>query len=382
MADNKNKFFKGSGYNYYINNKEMYFTQIFNNTFEVIDEILLAPEEQDYRVTIMSELKDGPNDVGGTKKQIIVTSDQQTKEYDSYIIKFVDDNNSPSPTIMLPDPFDAKTKEEFINLRSLYPRALIETSLLDFFSTSPSIGFSAVAYKKEGVFFLREISEVTDEKYKNFIDNLGEFNSAENAHGQGSNPGKGGVRAVYPGAGQNGVGKASNKSNNKKPPEGWNHKKGIVLNDSAVSFVNDVKKNAPNLEIFINSAFRDSSAQARAIVQKMKLGDRLSKVYAQSTFNKFVELTGYVDGVASKNFGDKEVKAIAEWYDSKKPVSHGTGNAVDFRTFHYNDAQLNELMNAVRKTGETPEFETTPQHVHVTITQSKYKSQNAGVPTE
>jgi hypothetical protein len=382
MADNKSKFFKGSGYNYYTNNKEMYFTQIFNNTFEVIDEILLSPEEQDYRVTIMSELKDGPKNVGGTKKQTILTSDQQTKVYDSYIIKFVDDNNNPTPTIMLPDPFDAKTKEEFINLRSFYPRGLIETSILDFFKTSPTIGFSAVAYKKEGVWFLREISEVTDDKYKNFIDNLGESDSAQDAHGQGSNPGKSGARGVYPNSGQGGVGKKSSKSNNKKEPQGWNHKKGTVLNDSVVSFVDDVKKNAPNLEIFINSAFRDNTAQARAIVAKMKLGDKLSTVYAQSTYKKFVELTGYVDGVASANFGDKEIKAIADWYDSKKPSSHLTGNAVDFRTKHLNDSQLNELQNAVRKTGETPEFETTPQHVHVTITQSKYKSQNAGVPTE
>ena len=386
MADNKSKFFKGSGYNYYTNNKEMYFTQIFNNTFEVIDEILLAPDEQDYRVIILSEQKDGPNNVGGTKKQTIVTNDEQTKVYDSYIIKFIDDNGQQSPTTMLPDPLDnsVKTKQEFVNIRSFYPRGLREPEMLDALTVNPiTIGFSAVAYKKEGLWFLREISSVPDEKYKNFIENLGSSNSASDNFNQGSNPAQGGTRPTYPGTGQNGVGKKSTKSNNKKEPENWNHKAGVVLNDSVVSFVNDVKKNAPNLEVFVNSGYRDNTAQARAIIQKMRLGDKLSNTYAAYKVKAFIDATGYVDGTASsaKDFGEKEVKAIAEWYDSRQPSSHITGNAVDLRTMHLNDSELEQLMNAVRKTGETPEFETTPQHIHVTIKQSKYTSQNAGVPT-
>ncbi|MDA7494502.1 hypothetical protein N8467_00390 [bacterium] len=339
-------------------NIDDYFQFVMNRMHTVIETMGLT-SESDEVIIISSE---GQN-AGGTTSDYTTDNTNGATIRKNYKIWFLNNNRDPrlgNETQALPSPLNAKTPEEFMYYREIFaPEAILEITAN---AMVPAVGLGCMARVEEradGRLYLFDIKQIQSAEIYNLFKSLGLDSTVQQSFG----------RKVYPSAASR-VGDPSKSSTNKIKPEGWSTSPGVVLNDLIVSFVNEVTKKAPTTPIIVNSGYRSPKRQAVAVVKKMQLGDKLKKIYNNRTVDHWIGLTGYVDGVASPNFGTKEISIMQKWYEDKDwtgTTSHLTGKAVDFKTIHLSDQQLSLLKAAISAVGEYALFETTPEHIHVSI---------------
>jgi len=349
----------------FTNNIDDYFQFVMNRMHTVIETMGLT-SESDEVIIISSE---GQN-AGGTTSDYTTDNANGATIRKNYKIWFLNSDRDPrlgNETQALPSPLNAKTPEEFIYYRELFaPEAILEITAN---AMVPAVGLGCMARVEEradGRLYLFDIKQIQSTEIYNLFKSLGLDSTVQQSFG----------RKVYPSSASR-VGDPSSSSTNKIKPQGWKTAPGVVLNDLIVSFINEVAKKAPTVPIIINSGYRSPAAQSRAILRKMQLGDKLRKIYGSSTVAALIAATAkveggtaYVDGVASPNFGEKQRLEIEKWYKTKDwtgTTSHLTGKAADFKTIHLPDQQLSLLKAAISAVGEYPLFESTPEHIHVSI---------------
>ena len=288
-------------------------------------------------------------------------------------IRFIDRTSSRNVTSgritsQIPNPFNPKyspAKAEM--LLRLHPFAYAEHPDV----LSPRSGEIIKVYERDGLYFYRAVSkrgfsEFYDDVFMNYLfqGNAGRPNAS--LFGAGAS-----IQTLGTANMARGTGNPSDSSTNSIDPVGWQTKAGVRLEgDLCVIFMNYLATLIPHVPLVVTSSARGNSAQARAIVAKMKLGDRLHEDtgYSLKKVKAWCDLTGYIDGRPAPNFGAKEEALIKKWYDeSGSKPAHNKGLAIDLRINGLSPSELQGLKSGLSMTGAAYQQEPTPPHIHVDL---------------
>lgn len=130
------------------------------------------------------------------------------------------------------------------------------------------------------------------------------------------------------------------------------------MSENQRGFLDEFAKRLP-FNIVVTSGTRTPEAQARAMFQKIELGDDLLKIYKDNTFAQSI-----ID--AYPNI-EQATEIVEQYAKSGRGSDHLTGNAVDIRTRDLTEDQKNTLVAVVQEMGNFALLEATPPHLHITL---------------
>jgi hypothetical protein len=138
----------------------------------------------------------------------------------------------------------------------------------------------------------------------------------------------------------------------------WSKLSGVVLSENQRGFLDEFAKRLP-FNIIVTSGTRTPQAQARAMFDKIELGDDLLKIYADDVFAQSI-----ID--AYPNI-EQATEIVEQYARSGRGSDHLTGNAVDIRTRDLTEDQKNTMVAVVQEMGNFALLEATPPHLHITL---------------
>lgn len=142
-------------------------------------------------------------------------------------------------------------------------------------------------------------------------------------------------------------------------PPGVTGSSRLVLNAGQVDFLRALRANVPpSIPLYVTSATRTPEAQARALVEKRKLGDNLYKLYRAKNIVKAV--------LAVPNTIAAMAPIIARFAQQGQFMSrHMRGDAIDLRNRNLSPQQQDVVTAAGRRLGARVIVETKPPHIHM-----------------
>ena len=143
-------------------------------------------------------------------------------------------------------------------------------------------------------------------------------------------------------------------------PSGVSKGSRVVLTPAISAFVADLRANLPSsVPMYLTSGYRDPAAQARAMAEKVRQGERLTKLYPDDLAR---------DVTAAYPDQSRMAAVIAGYAARGKGSRHLAGLAVDLRSRNLTSAQIQQVLSTAKRLGATQAiYETTPAHIHVGI---------------
>jgi uncharacterized protein YcbK (DUF882 family) len=143
-------------------------------------------------------------------------------------------------------------------------------------------------------------------------------------------------------------------------PSGVSKGSRVVLTPAISAFVADLRANLPSsVPMYLTSGYRDPSDQARAMGEKIRLGESLAKLYPSDMAR---------DVTAAYPDQSRMAAVIAGYAARGKGSRHLAGLAVDLRSRNLTSAQIQQVLSTAQRLGATQAiYETTPAHIHIGI---------------
>jgi len=140
----------------------------------------------------------------------------------------------------------------------------------------------------------------------------------------------------------------------------------LVLNAAQTGFLKALRAAVPaSIPLYVTSGTRTPEAQARALVEKRRLGDNLYKLYRAKYIVKAL--------MAVPNTVSAMSPIIARYARQGQYMSrHMRGDAVDIRSKNLSTSQRQTVMAAAKRLGAKTIYETKPPHIHVESIGSTY----------
>jgi hypothetical protein len=143
-------------------------------------------------------------------------------------------------------------------------------------------------------------------------------------------------------------------------PPGVSASSRAVLNRSQVSFLRALRRAVPrSIPLYVTSGTRTPEAQARALVEKRRLGEDLRRLYRSNA--------DIADALMRAPNTTSAMASVIQRYMSRGRYlsRHMRGDAVDLRSKILTPTQRNTVMDAARRLGAKAIYETTPPHIHI-----------------
>lgn len=132
----------------------------------------------------------------------------------------------------------------------------------------------------------------------------------------------------------------------------------IILSEPTKAFAIDLAR-ALEFDFVITSGTRTPAQQVAVMFEKLRLGDDLSKIYADKNFAR--EITAaYPDSA-------KALEIVERYAKTNKASAHLRGLALDIRITDLTPAQQSTVIDTAKSMGAYTLYETTPPHIHITI---------------
>ena len=143
-------------------------------------------------------------------------------------------------------------------------------------------------------------------------------------------------------------------------PSGVSKGSRVVLTPAISAFVADLRANLPSsVPMYLTSGYRDPSDQARAMGEKIRLGESLTRLYPDDMAR---------DVTAAYPNQSRMSAVIAGYAARGKGSRHLAGLAVDLRSRNLTSAQIQQVLSTAQRLGATQAiYETTPAHIHIGI---------------
>ena len=168
--------------------------------------------------------------------------------------------------------------------------------------------------------------------------------------------------------------------------------RGTIMTDKTVKFMNLLRKEVPStIPLHVNSMTRSPTAQARAIIAKINLGDDVVGLYGNSSLiREALDAVGvsytphptkkkrWIVTAPTPKFvkNGKETKQMANVFESQiargKYISkHMLGGAIDIKVINWPESVRQEYIKTViehaQKLGASAQYESKPPHVHIGV---------------
>jgi hypothetical protein len=139
---------------------------------------------------------------------------------------------------------------------------------------------------------------------------------------------------------------------------GWTPLDSVVLNPTLIAYLDTLAARLP-FDVVVTSGIRTPLRQARAMFEKIRLGDDLLAIYKDDTFAQRI-IDAYPDE-------DAAAAIVEEYAAAGGGSTHLRGLGVDLRTRDKTPEQIETMVQTVESMGDFALVETKPPHLHISL---------------